>query len=279
MKHKADSGLPRSQDKPEGGSKKRKESFIFSEIAELERPFQIILEKLKSRIENGEYGLVVGDDASGRIPALVMSRFLNKVNKEKGLDNVATKFFAGGGSFSKHLKVQKKGKEIPDTTVEIAVSLMKSDLPKVNKVLVVTDSMVTGRSLKPILGALRASGVSYDIVSVGLDPALADHAIENFDASKDDDVEKFAEFLGKQLGGEVIFGLVGTPNVYFGHSLSGVMKRPGDLYATPLRKVDQDYPTGITGEEKEFDLKSVPDARNDVDLLTNRLYEYFKQTA
>lgn len=58
---------------------------VFEEVAELELPNKIIIEKIQSRIEAGEYGLIIGDDASGRIPTLILGNFIKKISEQKGL--------------------------------------------------------------------------------------------------------------------------------------------------------------------------------------------------
>src|SRR3990167_11536940 len=75
---------------------------VFKEVAELELPIKIIIEKIRTRIENGEYGLIIGDDASGRIPTLILGNFIKKVSEQKGLDKPNIIFIPGAfisGSF------------------------------------------------------------------------------------------------------------------------------------------------------------------------------------
>ena len=68
---------------------------VFKEVAELELPIKIIIEKIRPRIENGEYGLIIGDDASGRIPTLILGNFIRKTSEQKGLDKPNIVFIPG----------------------------------------------------------------------------------------------------------------------------------------------------------------------------------------
>ena len=42
-----------------------------AEIAKLREPIKNILEQMRERIDRGEYTLIIGDDASGRIPTWI----------------------------------------------------------------------------------------------------------------------------------------------------------------------------------------------------------------
>ena len=129
------------------------------EIEYLEEPIFIILEKLRESIENGDYGTIIGDDASGRIPALIIGKFLNSYNAKHGLGKVETLFLAGSGSKPKREVAHFiKGDDIKSY-------LETRDLEK--DVLIVTDTISSGNSLKPLTLALKRMGKKYDIASVG----------------------------------------------------------------------------------------------------------------
>src|SRR3989344_5101667 len=79
-------------------------------IARLEVPIKRILEQILPSIEAGEYGLIIGDDASGRIPALIISHFVGEIYKRKGHHPAPTIFLAGGRHLSSSEKEPKKNK-------------------------------------------------------------------------------------------------------------------------------------------------------------------------
>ena len=71
--------------------------YNFPEIAEMESAMISLIEKLKDKIEKGEYNALIVDDIGGRIPALV----LRKLMTEKGSYNKENKlntFFVTGGA-------------------------------------------------------------------------------------------------------------------------------------------------------------------------------------
>lgn len=53
-------------------------------VSELESPLKEIILGIKERIDRGDYSLIIGDDASGRIPALILGRFIQDISKDNG---------------------------------------------------------------------------------------------------------------------------------------------------------------------------------------------------
>ena len=68
-----------------------------SEIDRLEKPMRVILEKIIGNIERGGYNLIIGADASGRIPTLAFSKLINHVYQKFGYQLPKTIFLAGAG--------------------------------------------------------------------------------------------------------------------------------------------------------------------------------------
>lgn len=74
--------IPTTELEPE---KTKKEAEIqLEEIAELEKPIKTIIEKIRNRIENAEYGLIIGDDASARIPTRILGDFIREISRIRG---------------------------------------------------------------------------------------------------------------------------------------------------------------------------------------------------
>ncbi|KKT80934.1 MAG: hypothetical protein A3B99_03500 [Candidatus Yanofskybacteria bacterium RIFCSPHIGHO2_02_FULL_44_12b] len=69
----------------ESSSEKTERKVELKEIAELEEPIKKIIEKILPRIESGDYGLIVGDDSSGRIPARILEGFIKRICEANGL--------------------------------------------------------------------------------------------------------------------------------------------------------------------------------------------------
>lgn len=77
-------------------------------ISSLREPFQKIFLKLQESIDSGEYNLIIGDDASGRIPALVVRNFIKEVYAKRGYPKPATRFFAGSGRSERTERYKKR---------------------------------------------------------------------------------------------------------------------------------------------------------------------------
>ena len=59
-------------------------SIEHASIEQLRVPIQKILEELRPEIEKAAYGMVLSDDVSGRIPALMLGWALKRIYKQNG---------------------------------------------------------------------------------------------------------------------------------------------------------------------------------------------------
>ncbi len=96
----------------------------------------IILEKIRPSIETHKYGVVLGIDGGGRVPALVLGNTLNRIYDSRNQEKISTFFVAG----SRSLHVYKEG----HTKAEDLMNFFQSDAfqntkRKGEKVLVVED--------------------------------------------------------------------------------------------------------------------------------------------
>lgn len=82
------------------------------EIGRLEIPTTIILEKILGNIEKGEYNLIIGADASGRIPTLVFKKFIDYVYQKLGYPLAKTIFLAGAGMGLRNEDYAKEAEKI-----------------------------------------------------------------------------------------------------------------------------------------------------------------------
>ncbi len=132
------------------------------EIAELYEPAKKILSGLRENIEKGEYVAILGDDASGRLPALLFHRILNTIYKEKNFDRLKILFFARQIAYRPEL--EKKIRQ------DFADFIEKTKVPKMaenKKVLFVTDTICSGDHLLPFAKALKEKGINFDISTIG----------------------------------------------------------------------------------------------------------------
>jgi hypothetical protein len=235
----------------------RKE-FKKAELFELFAPMQRIVEQLHDDIEQGTYTVVLGDDASGRIPALVIDRFLRARYGKLGFPAPETRFVAGSGPATEQVSGEaagRKGEALRSFVAALGV-------PEGKRVLIVTDVVVSGKSLEPLMQALAHRGVAFDIAAVGFD--------EGFGR----DVRKLVErgFSARMVtGGSDIY-----PRIFRRHDLAGVVKKKEDLHAQPYRGSTEHrsfihYPYWWRSQ------KRINDVREDVDTLAEALAEAYER--
>jgi len=156
--------MPELSKGPETFKPEKAETYC-PEIQELEEPLKILLSQLKERIDQGEYQLIIGDDASGRIPTFVFDRFLNKLYVEKGYKTPKTIFIAG----SRYLTIEAgkhKEKKILDYLHHVFQKHFQGGLPV--RTLIITDTIASGSSLEPIVQSLIRKGALFDVATISL---------------------------------------------------------------------------------------------------------------
>lgn len=182
---------PKEQIKAESDGVKRNERIASTEIAELEAPLRLVIEQILSKIEAGHYSTIIGVDASGRIPTLVISRFIKHVYGEFGLEDPRVIFIAG----------MSKNKEVEKYLDEIGLSAKEG-------VLLVEDTLVTGSSVESLTQALNSRGINFDFATVG--------------AFVYDNVQLYKDRIKHSTGADnVYFGSKGQPLIYKQRHLGG----------------------------------------------------------
>jgi len=128
-------------------------SIRFSEIAELEKPLQRIIEGI---LRSGNtYDLIIGDDTSGRIPTLVLGKFLNYHYRASGRSPIPIRF-VGGGRFSTDLR-----------SGELEVIRTRMNYQPI-RALLVTDYIDCGSTARDFGNYFKANDISYDVASIAL---------------------------------------------------------------------------------------------------------------
>src|SRR6266481_1025314 len=105
-------------------------------LERLDAPATKAFNKLRTDIESGAIGSIIGIDGSGRVAALLAREVIRIVYEHKGLKSAQTRFFAGRADWE-----------------AIREHLKDNPLEKDRKVLVVDDTLATGNSVKPIIQA------------------------------------------------------------------------------------------------------------------------------
>ena len=235
---------PREEAKDDG--------FSNPEIEHLFEPMGELISRMRRSIQKGEYKLLIGDDASGRVPTFIFTQFLKSVYEKNNMKGPATAFLAGARGL--------EGEEAATKSAEIEEFLNErytEDLSLMRRhggmVLVVTDTIVTGKSLQPIADALSRLGITFEIASVA--------------GAKDE-----RDDLQRKLGGRIFFGGQGIPGIYDPneHDLHGVWKDAHELFAHALKKEAPD--------RRAVEIqKKIQSAREDANKLVKELLERYGQ--
>lgn len=197
-------------------------------LLELEEPLARVLEKLRPELERGEYRLIIGDDASGRIPALIVGEVVRKLCEEKGFPKPLIRFVAGSTGLSSYDEESKFAKvrdffravkdDIESEKQKEKRSFFKSQQKW--KALIVTDIVASGASVGVLVNALRENGIVGDIATV----SMLNNTME--------------ESLSRKLRTKVVGRSDYPPGIYRKERLHGVSKNIHDLFAEPLQRGD-----------------------------------------
>ena len=144
------------------------------EISELEAPLKRIIEKLSVRIEDGEYSLIIGDDASGRIPAIILGNFVKRISEARGLVNPDIIFIPGklDNGLQSFLDKILNRKNTSKQQEELDEYVSSRGAIKESKILIVTDTLQSGYSLKTLVDLLNRAGYNCDIATIGMETPI-----------------------------------------------------------------------------------------------------------
>ena len=210
--------------------------FHFEAIAGLEAPMKKIIESMGDSLY--EYDLILGEDASGRIPTLVFGDFLGRVKGKR----VPTYFYSPGHWIPEG---EKWGGVLEEYFNKI-ISREHATRP-----LVVTEYVYSGRSMGYGLRALNSVGIKADIATV---------------LRHDPDGDALSKLAVKVWSGGLWHH--GDPPLYklkYNHYINGVTQSRGKdspVSASP----------GDTSPRVRADIR---EAREDAKLLADKLYEWW----
>jgi len=217
------------------------------EIEQLRLPLQTVLEGLRPRIDNGDYRVVIGEDVSGRIPALIVWRVLSSLAHQRGEVKPGI-LFIGTFHYIDPKIAQDQIQQVSDFLGNYYTSRTYGVLDaNIARTLIVTEDIVQGIGLNPIAAGLREQRLPYDIASVNV------RASSNIDS------------LQMKLGATIVAGgrEDEIPNIHDNKPLSGVRKRRGALFGQRLDRI------GFGPQE------IINSARYDVARLSRELVDWY----
>ena len=221
------------------------------EVWELRFPIETLLGELRESIEKGKYKVIIGDDVSARIPTLIINNIIKKYNEEKKEKAPQLFFIPGSGRIEEHLGGSQEGKQ-EDIENYVLLEYFKP-LKTEDRVLICTDWIQSGLSLKPLVRALREYGIKYDIATIGLPNGYID-----LEGLKGDDSIIYA-------------GSSDVPKIYHNRELSGVVKDPRSTRSDTIKYSDENNPKNKIIQEK------INQAREAISILSEELYDWFKK--
>ena len=247
---------------------KTEKEIQLEEVAELEEPIRKIIEKIRERIESGEYGLIIGDDASGRIPTLILGNFIKRISEVRGLQKPNIIFIPGklmGPIFGFNSESRRK---------KLENHIAKFGATDEKRVLIVTDTVLSGGSLEILIKLLKQSGYICDIATIGIEEESTDieappRDLEYPETETREDLLRGVEIISGEYKGEDKFH-PNTPKIYKEKTLSGVIKKAGQTKSTTIKSGEPDE------EEKEWIQSQINQAREDAKAVTQHLIDWYE---
>lgn len=208
--------------------------YNFEEVSNLKEQIGDLVKQLKVSIEEEEYATIIGDDASGRIPALI----LKKISESITGNQIKILFIAGGkGNMWDEDKIKNMGEKIKNIQEHIK-----------GRVLFVTEFMSKGEGMVNMAEQLEKHGIDFDVASVASRQTKEKYQ-EDFEIFK-----RHKLIIGQD-------GIWGAPSVYNEEDIAGVKKNSPDDASAKRIDVYSSYGRRIAY------------ARRDVDLLAQEVVE------
>ncbi len=222
------------------------------EVEDLRRPTEKILSEIYPEIERGAYQAIIGDDASGRIPALLFRKIINSLYTERGFPTLETRFVAGSRNYQMtDEEIERKQSLLSEFIHGLRNDLEKKHNKPIQKVLIVTEYVETGKALDPLIQTLKEYQIDFDVVTIDVSDSMTEEA-------------------PKRWGKDIIFGRNSDslPKIYGESRLNGVEKNARELFSTPAREKSPCE----NGEASEMAI-----AREDANLLAKEILEKLKK--
>jgi adenine/guanine phosphoribosyltransferase-like PRPP-binding protein len=206
------------------------------DMEELSHLSENIMQQIGSGFEKGNYGVIVGVDASGRLPTLLFSRVAKALAPQDRQPQAL--FVAGGETFSKE-----------------GMDNLKTLIHKGQKVLIVDDTLYSGTGLSNLCASFQKERIDYDIAVLVLN-------------SRRDKI-----FLKNPANTSVFFGqhgrpYVDDPSLHGDYNKAGVHKMRGKEHAQPMK----DYSVHPSVRP----MKEISEARDDIAEIAENLVSQYK---
>lgn len=129
-------------------------------VEELESPIFWIIDQLKDKLKDGHFQVLIGDDASGRIPSLIFKKVIDHIYEKNGHQKPELKFFSGTkGNIKADLK--------ESNTKAITEFATKQGLAGKNALLI-TDYIQSGAGMVSLTRGLENAGINLEVATMAL---------------------------------------------------------------------------------------------------------------
>jgi hypothetical protein len=157
-------------------------------IEQLRSPAENLIWQMKKEIDEGTYVEMLGDHASGHLPAILLKNVIDKANLVSGRAKIKVKFiplYRPSGPDSNFFwdildpweieridsldvadQKEERTKIITREITEKFIPHLDKEALKDKKILVVTDNIVGGSTIVPLLKTLKASGFKFDVATI-----------------------------------------------------------------------------------------------------------------
>ncbi|QQR64522.1 hypothetical protein IPH92_03060 [Candidatus Kaiserbacteria bacterium] len=223
-------------------------------VSELHESIGKMLEPVLEKIENGEFQLLIGDDTSGRIPALIVRKIINVAYENTGRPKIPTHFIAGTSIHSNKEGLSLKELELGVAKKEAEISAYIAELKtesslNISDALIVTEFIESGEGLIPVIKALQGNNITPVILTTNINSYKVARAMET---------ELNVPLVSYGKKSPV------PPSLFDKKDLSGVAKHYFDLHAKPIR-------LGISEDERKMILAKMTIARDEADRVADKL--------
>lgn len=225
--------------------------------------------------------MIIGDDASGRIPALILGNFIKKVSEIRGAIRPNIIFIPGKLEMESWWgKMLGSVKSKPKQHDELDEYMSSHGASKEKKILIVTNTVQSGFSLKGLLNLLKQAGYGCDIATIGIEHPIIKQA-DRYENLRGVDVISGGYHTNHRDWHQ------NTPRIYEKESnkYTGVYKNPGDKVSKTLKSsalpdgvyIEDVNPENVNIHESRQEIQdSVNRSRDDVKVAVDHLIDWYE---
>ncbi len=150
------------------------------EVDAIQNGMSRVLKQIWPAVEAGEFGVIVGDDTSGRIPALILSKVVNTWNREHGRPRIPVVFVPGTN--------KEEYRDALQQAFDKRRHLLRN-VDRSSRALIVTEGITSGHSIASIGNLLQEEGFSWDVAALdgsGFTPRTVSHDTKRIEKARSD---------------------------------------------------------------------------------------------